>query len=561
MRSRKYSLPLILWIVTAILFHLVWGGGAQQVAHVIEERRELRRFAASVQHEVQVELKPMQISLLPSPAARLAKPKLEEPPEPPEPLSKPKPKPKPKLKPLNKPKSVEPDKVAEAPKPPEPVKKIHLFEEQNKPPPPKPPPELVLPPPKRAIAVKQHVKDDQPDNPNAEFIGDQANHVQEQTQAKITSNDEDHPNPTPGSSQSAPEPEPGNSDESRVASSTGTSDDADSKPPPPAPEVTAAQPAAPPSSPVAQPPGGGQKSQAPPPTAAQPPPPEQPPPGAPLQIAPGSEGSMAVGPAVKPRRRLPPPEPSKNRWNDWLGLGAGPRTPGGINLNLSQQDLVAVVGPQALQEDRRADVIRRRSRHAGSWKMVGLERWRAAIENYVPSAKPGNQTALNTARVPFATYLNGVHNRLHPIFADTFLASLDQLPPSHPLNREELHTFLELVLDKDDGRIVRMGVTHTSGVTAFDVNALEAVKQSSPFGKAPDAIVSPDGRVYVHWEFHRNRDWACSTYFARPILLKTSPAPGPVPLEPPPARPDSDAPAVVPTRHEPRGQRPAPRSL
>ena len=43
--------------------------------------------------------------------------------------------------------------------------------------------------------------------------------------------------------------------------------------------------------------------------------------------------------------------------------------------------------------------------------------------------KPGNQTALNTAAVPFASYLNGMHNRIHPIFADSFLGSLDGLPP------------------------------------------------------------------------------------------------------------------------------------
>ena len=30
-------------------------------------------------------------------------------------------------------------------------------------------------------------------------------------------------------------------------------------------------------------------------------------------------------------------------------------------------------------------------------------------------------TALNTARVPFASYLNTIHGRIHPIFADDFL--------------------------------------------------------------------------------------------------------------------------------------------
>jgi hypothetical protein len=78
-----------------------------------------------------------------------------------------------------------------------------------------------------------------------------------------------------------------------------------------------------------------------------------------------------------------------------------------------------------------------------------------------------------------------------------------------------------------------MGVVRTSGVTAFDINALEAVSKAAPFGKPPAEIVSPDGNVYVHWEFYRNPDYACSTYFAHPIILKEAPA---LPKSPPPTR-------------------------
>lgn len=164
--------------------------------------------------------------------------------------------------------------------------------------------------------------------------------------------------------------------------------------------------------------------------------------------------------------------------------------------------------------ERKLDGERRRSKHRGSWKSQGIERWRSAIENYVPSVQPGNQTALNTARVPFASYLNAIHNRLHPIFADSFLASLDSLPANHPMNRPDIKTHLEIVLSQDDGRVVRMGVTRTSGVTAFDIAALESVQRGSPYGAPPREIVSPDGNVYFHWEFYRNPYYACSTYFA-----------------------------------------------
>ncbi len=121
----------------------------------------------------------------------------------------------------------------------------------------------------------------------------------------------------------------------------------------------------------------------------------------------------------------------------------------------------------------------------------GLERWRSAIENYTPSVKPGNQTALNTARAPFATYLSVIHNRLHPIFADWYLSSLDSLPANHPLNRPDLSTSIEIILDEDEGRIVKLGVTKASGVTMFDVAALDSTERAAPFGRPPREIVSP----------------------------------------------------------------------
>ena len=180
------------------------------------------------------------------------------------------------------------------------------------------------------------------------------------------------------------------------------------------------------------------------------------------------------------------------------------------------------------------------------WQASNFERWRSAIENYVSSVKPGNQTALNTAAVPFATYLNGMHNRIHPIFADSFLASLDNLPATHPMNDQHLITRLEIVLTRD-GHIVKMGVVKTSGITAFDIAALDSVQRASPFGPAPGAIVSTDGNVYLHWEFHRDEVYACSTMNARPFMLNvapTAPEQQPGPLNPAPNGPHE---RVLPT--------------
>ncbi|HMY18153.1 MAG TPA: hypothetical protein PKA58_17635, partial [Polyangium sp.] len=118
------------------------------------------------------------------------------------------------------------------------------------------------------------------------------------------------------------------------------------------------------------------------------------------------------------------------------------------------------------------------------------------------------------------------------IFAEEFLSSLDRLPEGHSFN-QNLVTHLEIVLSKDEGKVVRMGVTKPSGMTAFDIVALNSLSRASPFGKAPDAIVSHDGKVYLHWEFHRDPYDACSTRNAYPYILP-APKSGPPPIAPVP---------------------------
>jgi hypothetical protein len=121
------------------------------------------------------------------------------------------------------------------------------------------------------------------------------------------------------------------------------------------------------------------------------------------------------------------------------------------------------------------------------------------------------------ARLQFFTYLNGIHNRLHPIFSDNFLASLGSLPPAHPMNRDDLTTAVELILEPADGKIFEVRITRSSGVPAFDIGGVESFKRAAPFGTAPQEIVSHDGKVHVHWELHRGL-MACSTLHARLLL-------------------------------------------
>lgn len=403
--------------------------------------------------------------------------------------------------------------------------------------------------------MKQNVADPkQADNPTAKFIGEQANHVDEETQAKITATDQDDPHPTPGgAAQSSKDPnDPGDADKTHILQSDdhpGAHDRAPSEHSSPTELRLAEQAAHSPAAAAAAAArlegvkGGSQKS-----TSASRLPAESGQAAQPalhaadevpetldsshggFEIAGQKDASVEQqGRQARKRRELPPMR--SEGFAGLLGLGATGTTPGGINLNLNPQVAVAAIGNDTLMRERLADGERRRSEHAGHWRPVGIERWRSAIENYVPSVKPGNQTALNTAASPFASYLVQVHNRIHPIFADGFLASLDSLPASNPMNRPDIYTSLEIVLDRDQGKIQRMGVTRTSGVTAFDVSALESVYRAQPFGAPPEAIVSPDGNVYFHWEFHRGLE-ACGTANAHPFMLKTQPKGAPAPLLP-----------------------------
>ncbi|HVU05099.1 MAG TPA: energy transducer TonB [Polyangiaceae bacterium] len=571
--SREPHIPLFLWIALALVIHVTGQEGATRVSDAIGERIDVQRFADAVRRHVLSTTRPMEVALVEDPTLDAQKdqehPDESTPDDEARPADEPSPTKVDATKSLTKredPK-VKPPEEREAekkPKPPE-LKK----QAEQKPPEQKPPPEKRADLPKvevkNRIAVQQHVEDrNQADNPNAEFIGDEANTVREQTQARISSTDQNDPDPSPGTAHDGPSDEPGNAHVNDVAHSEDSPGAIDH-----APNSEAAGQKATQSTDQAH--GGSQKmvqevapdsrkgrstgemkgsNQSPPDqkkqderiavagSRARPEAPDLMNSRNGTDLAPEAQEGHVARAAEKARpKRLPPMRGAPNAL-DFLGLGASGTTPGGINLNLTPGDAYAAVGRDQLGRERVADGERRLSKHRGSWKTVGIERWRAAIENYNSSVKPGNQTALNTARVPFATYLNQIHNRLHPIFADSFLGSLDGLPSSNPLSNPDMKTNLEIVLDKEEGKIVKMGVTRSSGSTVFDIAALESVQNAAPFGKPPPIIVSPDGNVYLHWEFYRNPYYACSTYFAHPFILKASPESAPPRPPAPPATPE-----------------------
>lgn len=550
---REPNIPLFLWIATAILAHLTWGGGADRISEAVQEQMDVRRFARDVSSQVRRAHSTLEISIE---GLEPDEPVPETPP-PPEPVAEP-PLPDELEADLN-----QPEAKAEAPKPEAAEKKKDELPKPLELPTEQPKPTEAAKVPNR-IAVQQLVEDpNQAPNPNAALIGEHDNHVEEETQSRITSTEQNDPNPSPGGQYTGPTPEPGDSHVTEIAQlddRAGNPDRAPGEATQGNEDLTQAREAARAGSKAAnnnQTPGSPQDAEREIARATH----ErhdQRQPGSPGQTAreatnenptvrESSDGQFRIAensPAqsdqrgqTKQRYKLPPVR--KKTPNTLLGLGSQGLTPNGINLNLSQSDAVAIVGADQLARQVAADGERRRSKHRGSWRTSGLERWRSAIENYVPHVKPGNQTALNTARVPFAVYLNKIHQRIHPIFADQFLASLDAMPGDNPLNRMDMHTNIEIVLSRADGSVVDLGVTKASGVTAFDIGALDSVARAAPFGTPPSTIVSPDGNVYLHWEFHRDPMHACSTYYAHPIMLRADPKSVPYePSLPTPLRPE-----------------------
>ncbi len=548
MRKQYVGIPIVLWICAAAWFHTMIGGGGYELAVLHDDANFLDSFSARVRDRVRESEQTVEFDV--GDESPSAAPEDEEapPPEVVKPPKKDQEKPKDPAKPVEKPK--EPKKEDE--------KKVAIPVQPAPPPPPQPQKD-------QRIAVKQHVRPDQEDNKSAQFIADEANKVDEEKVATQTSHDEDDEKPAPGGNHAGPNDEVGNAEKTKVANSEehageknrapgekGTTLDIEK----PAPVKAAAK------EPVASakpaPAGGDGRTAA---TPAKAPKVEEPTPAPPsgADVPDSPTGSWSFNPFSgnpkagaandksaqgKTGRKVDAPD--KPSTTKWLGLGGTPG-PGQINLNLNHQAVIATVGEDKLRKERNADGERRLTAHRGSWRSSNFDRWRSAIENYVTSVKAGNQTALNAARVPFATYLNGIHNRIHPIFAESFLDSLSGLPEGHPLNNKKMHTNLEIVLTKD-GKIVKMGITRTSGVTAFDIAALDAVERASPFGPAPGAILSTDGNVYLHWEFHRDEVFACSTMNARPFMLNV-PSKGEQPEMPPAGPKPTEGTAPAGSRH------------
>ncbi len=547
---REAHIPILLWLPAAILLHLATGGGAVEVAKTVAEKAAILKFSRDVRAQIRSEIpgdgKPTEIEVLDEPPAPDPKDPVlaskEAPaddeaaePAPPERAEAQKP---PEPKPPEPPK----DKPPEPPKPPEPkppeAPKVAVKEDKPPEGPAKPPQELPKPDGRIAIQNDPTLDPNQKDNPNANRIADNANTTDHEEQAKIRSYDQNSPKPTGGGNpHDGPNDEPGNADEEQRGHSVDAPGDGPPKP------GSDSGPEKPPDEPIARSPLSaerpsgqkavpGEKSSSAQDAGKGPQMPE---------AVSSDKGGYSLDPDGGDGRPQQDARRGRKGRRGRQGVDGEIRIGPPMRFSVNAYGLQDALGAQNLRAEQEHARNVRLNKHRGVFKGIDFQKYRAAIENYDPVVKEGNQTSLNAARVPFASYINRMHNKIHPIFADGFLASLTTHPDQR-LGDMKLFTHLEIVLDGRTGKLINAGVVRASGVTALEVAALRSVEEASPYGKPPDVIVSPDGRVYLHWEFYRDPFYACTSKFARPYLLKAAPKPEPSPLPPPAPPPPEDAP-------------------
>ena len=149
----------------------------------------------------------------------------------------------------------------------------------------------------------------------------------------------------------------------------------------------------------------------------------------------------------------------------------------------------------------------------GDWE-ERREAVRATLDNNIPEVKPGNHTSVNAKQASYAEYIGRIHRKIHIRWGANYLPKLDtQYSNAHPLSNPDLHTKLEFVINSPNGEIESINIVEASGELMFDAEAIAIAYTVGPHPNPPAEIVSPDGNVYVHWNFWRDQR-QCGTFGA-----------------------------------------------
>jgi TonB family protein len=202
-------------------------------------------------------------------------------------------------------------------------------------------------------------------------------------------------------------------------------------------------------------------------------------------------------------------------------LPGKPGTNQSTRLALTGKQYQYLFGDDAEAAKELASKVRSKRQGRFSERMGKIQ---SALENFIPEVRPGNQTALNTRAAPFAAFIARMHRNIHELWGFGFLEDLDRKGMTDPLNNLTLMTKLEIVLN-GDGTIDKITVVKASGLVQFDVAAIDAVYSAGPFADPPREIRSGNGKIYVHWSFHRD-ERQCATSGVDYYILDNAPAGG-----------------------------------
>lgn len=131
-----------------------------------------------------------------------------------------------------------------------------------------------------------------------------------------------------------------------------------------------------------------------------------------------------------------------------------------------------------------------------------------APQNDLLNEKIGPATALNTRKLLGAEY----YNRIRRLVNFYWQQNLDNLPGSVRLSLSQYTTEVDVVLDAQGG-LERIEVARSSGLEPVDGCVVDAFAIAAPFPTPPQALVAPDGRVYLpDFEFTVNVGRAALPY-------------------------------------------------
>ncbi len=189
-----------------------------------------------------------------------------------------------------------------------------------------------------------------------------------------------------------------------------------------------------------------------------------------------------------------------------------------VKLALSAKDYEYLFGADAEADRRLAQ--KQKSTRQGKFQQK-IARVQAALENFIPEVKPGNQTALNARAAPFAAYIARMHRSIHKLWGFGQLEDWDE-KGSSPFNNMNLETTLELVLNRD-GTIDKVTIVRSSGYLPYDAAAIDVAYTAGPYPDPPREVRSANGKIYVHWHFFRDGR-QCTPAFTDYFILENQEA-------------------------------------